>query len=88
MLAVLSTMQERQTDDLNRDICNSALQTFAYQTRTLGQLIAMLVHTHRQLWLAQSALPKSTLRALRSVPTEPGELQAVVFQINYKGDTK
>lgn len=71
---ITTSVQETGSDDLASDACDAALHTFAYLTKALGDVLATLVHTRRHVWLAQSALPESTRRALRNLPTEPGVL--------------
>ncbi|KAL7384347.1 hypothetical protein ABVT39_000444 [Epinephelus coioides] len=74
LLVFLASLQDAQVDGPVRDICDASLQAFAYQMRELGQLMSTLVHTCRHVWLAQSPLTEATLRVLRWVTAEPGEL--------------
>lgn len=62
------------TDAASQELCEAALQAFAYSSRELGRLMSFLTLARRQIWLAQSPLAEPDRRVLRSLPVLPGEL--------------
>lgn len=71
LLALSSSLQKAQMDSFTWDTCDVLLQAFAYQTQELGRLMAMLIHTCRHVWLAQSSIMEVTRRILHQLPAEP-----------------
>lgn len=72
LLALAQTLEG--TSGSSRELCDAALQAFAYSSRELGQLMSYLTLACRQIWLAQSPLAEPDRRVLRSLPVVPGEL--------------
>lgn len=72
LLALSQTLQG--SDGGSQELCEAALQAFAYSSRELGRLMSFLTLARRQIWLAQSPLAEPDRRVLRSLPVLPGEL--------------
>lgn len=72
MLALAQTLQGPHA--ASQELCEAALQAFAYSSRELGRLMSYLTIARRQIWLAQSPLAEADRRVLRSLPVLPGEL--------------
>ncbi|KAL2100509.1 hypothetical protein ACEWY4_004903 [Coilia grayii] len=60
LLALAETLQPPGT--ASQELCEAALQAFAYLSRELGQLMSYLTIARRQIWLAQSPLAESDRR--------------------------
>ncbi|MEQ2209931.1 hypothetical protein XENOCAPTIV_006108 [Xenoophorus captivus] len=56
------------------DTNDAALQGFGLMFTELGHLLATLVVTRRQVWLAQSPISYDCRQSLRSLPLVPGQL--------------
>ncbi|TNN44873.1 CMP-N-acetylneuraminate-beta-galactosamide-alpha-2,3-sialyltransferase 4 [Liparis tanakae] len=74
MLALSESLQQATPDASVSSLSDASLQAFGLMSRELGRLMSTLVHTRRQVWLAQSPLSETCRRTLRSVPVEPGEM--------------
>lgn len=56
------------------DTNDAALQAFRVMSRELGRLLATLVVTQRQVWLAQSPISDYCRQGLHGLPVVPGQM--------------
>lgn len=74
LLGLTSSLESVGVDSPTQGLLDTALQAFAFMSRELGRLLAVLTQARRQVWLAQSPLTESCRRTLRGLPVVPGEL--------------
>ena len=74
MLALQASPPEQSTERVTEELLNTALQTIGYIAQDTGRLVATLVRSRRQVWLAQTPLPEPCRATLRALPLVLGHV--------------